>query len=98
MVSLIHNLDDTKWAEVNSSDRGEGFVEFAINRTTTPLDPHTLRISVADNAGNFKNVIINNTRDNSNPLKNVNQAELKLDEEGNVVGIDVEGDCVVTKG
>lgn len=24
MVSLIHNLDDTKWVEVNSSDRGEG--------------------------------------------------------------------------
>lgn len=75
-----------------------GFVEFAINRTTTPLDAHTLKISVADNAGNFKNVVINNTRDNSNPLKNVNQADLKLDEEGNVVGIDVEGDCVITKG
>lgn len=67
-------------------------------QVSTPLDAHTLKISVTDNAGKFKNVVINNTRDNSNPLKNVNQADLRLDEEGNVVGIDVEGDCVITKG
>lgn len=62
------------------------------------LDVYIFKISVVDNVGNFKNVVINNIRDNLNLLKNVNQVDFKLDEEGNVVGIDVEGDCVIIKG
>lgn len=62
------------------------------------LDVYIFKISVVDNVGNFKNVVINNMRDNLNLFKNVNQVDFKLDEEGNVVGIDVEGDCVIIKG
>lgn len=62
------------------------------------LDVYIFKISVVDNVGNFKNVVIKNMRDNLNLFKNVNQVDFKLDEEGNVVGIDVEGDCVIIKG
>ncbi|XP_061180104.1 uncharacterized protein LOC133188623 [Saccostrea echinata] len=98
MDTLIDLLDTDKWTEVNSADRGEGFVECAINRNAKQVDPNTLAIMIADDAGNCRTVTINNTRENKNPVKNVGRAEIKLDEEGKtVLGIDIDGDCVVAK-
>lgn len=75
-----------------------GFTEYAIHRKVTPVDANTLNIIVADDAGNCKTVTVNNTKENKNPVKNVSRAEMKLDEEGKrVLGIDIDGDCVICK-
>lgn len=75
-----------------------GFLEYAINRNAKSIDSNTLALMVADDAGNCKTVTLTNTRDNKNPVKNVSRAELKLDEEGKrVLGIDLDGDCVILK-
>ncbi|XP_078311921.1 uncharacterized protein LOC144618862 [Crassostrea virginica] len=98
MDTLIDLLDSEKWTEVNSADRGDGFLEYAINRNAKSIDSNTLALMVADDAGNCKTVTLTNTRDNKNPVKNVSRAELKLDEEGKrVLGIDLDGDCVILK-
>ncbi|XP_062614607.1 uncharacterized protein LOC134276362 [Saccostrea cucullata] len=98
MDTLIDFLDTEKWTEINSTDRGEGFVECAINRNAKQVDPNTLAIQIADDAGNCRTVTIYNTKENKNPVKHVGRAEIKLDEERKtVLGIDIDGDCVIVK-
>ena len=75
-----------------------GFVEYSINRNAKQLDANTLGLMLADEDGNAKNVTLSFTLPNKNPVKSVSRAELKLDAEGkNVLGIDLDGDCVILK-
>lgn len=98
MDSLIDNLDKEKWAEVSVADRGDGYVEYSINRNPKQLDPTTLGFMISDDDGNAKSVTLSFTLANKNPLKGVGRAELKLDPDAKVVlGIDLNGDCVVLK-
>ena len=73
-------------------------MEYSINRNAKQLDANTLGLMLADEDGNAKNVTLSFTLPNKNPVKSVSRAELKLDAEGkNVLGIDLDGDCVILK-
>lgn len=53
---------------------------------------------ITDDDGEAKNVTLTATLANKNPLKGVGRAELKLDPDNkNILGIDLNGDCVVLK-
>jgi len=98
MDSLIDNLVADKWVETSSDSRGDGFQSYSINRNHKHTDPATMIVMIATEDGDPKSVCITGTKDNKDPLKNIGHCDLKLDEdEKNVIGIDLDGDCVVCK-
>lgn len=75
-----------------------GFVEYSVNRNAKQVDANTLALMIADDSGNPKTVTLCFTLPNKNPVKSVSRAEIKLDAEGTkILGIDLDGDCVVLK-
>lgn len=75
-----------------------GYAEYSINRNPKQLDPSTLGFMITDDDGEAKNVTLTAILANKNPLKGVGRAELKLDPDNkNILGIDLNGDCVVLK-
>lgn len=75
-----------------------GYAEYSINRNPKQLDPSTLGFMITDDDGEAKNVTLTATLANKNPLKGVGRAELKLDPDNKIIlGIDLNGDCVVLK-
>ncbi|XP_069104304.1 uncharacterized protein [Argopecten irradians] len=97
MDTLIDSLLTDQWEEVSAGDRGDGFIDYFINGNPTQVDANTLRVVISDEDGNAKNVNLNGTQANKNPFKGIGRIELKVDDDCNLVGIDLNGDVVLRK-
>lgn len=96
MVSLIDSLLPDVWQEVEASKRGDGWVEYHINRQKKFTDPNTLSLFLTDDNGDPKTAILKGTQPNSDPVKSVARCEFKLNGE-EIVGMDLNGDVVLRK-
>ncbi|XP_060084076.1 uncharacterized protein LOC132563333 [Ylistrum balloti] len=98
MDSLIDGLDSEKWQETDESSLGEGFVTYHLNRNHKRVDTNSILVLIAVEDGEGKHVTLAGTKANKDPLKNIGQCDLKLDaDEKFIVGINLDGDCVVCK-
>ncbi|KAL5004490.1 hypothetical protein ScPMuIL_017946 [Solemya velum] len=97
MESLIDSFQTSKWMEMDVSKK-QGFKEYHVMRRHHQDDATHITYCVAVEDGDPMNVKVEYTQVGHDPLKGIGCCELKLDDKGeNVIGIDLNGDCVVHK-
>ncbi|XP_060084057.1 uncharacterized protein LOC132563315 [Ylistrum balloti] len=97
MDGLIDSLLPEVWQEVSSGERGDGFVDYFLNGNPKQVDANTLGLVISDEDGNAQSVVLKGTLPNKNPLNKISRVELKVGEDKSLVGIDLNGDCVILK-
>ncbi|KAK7090197.1 uncharacterized protein [Littorina saxatilis] len=97
MADLMESLDQSKWQKVDVSKKQAGYTEFQVMRQHKKLSPTSYRYVIQTDADEDpKGVVVEFTEKEKDPLKDIGTAELLL-KEGQVVGIDLDGDCCELK-
>lgn len=97
MDSLIDSLDPEVWVEKNSNEIPD-FTEYQIMRHHQQIDDHTIRYLIQTSQdADPGTATCTSVLKGKDPIKNIGTCELKVDPDGNVIAINLNGDCVVKK-
>jgi len=94
---LIDSFDTTKWKVIPEDQKNAGkFKQYHVLRNHEHMSDTVVKLGVAEEEGDLKPVLIKDLIAQKDPLKDIGQVELQLNEEENeIIGIDLNGEIVV---
>lgn len=96
-MDLLSNLDNNKWTSAQP-DKISGLVDYIVMKTKmTEVGKFEFALRENTEAGSLCRGLLEFAAGKYNPLNSVHNAELKLGEDGVILAINLDGDCVVRK-
>jgi hypothetical protein len=96
-MDLLSNLDATKWVN-EEPEKVQGWVDYILMRSKM-LEPGKFEFALRENKedGSLCRGLLENAAGKYNPLNSVHNVEMKVNEKGLILAINLDGDCVIRK-